>query len=176
MELIQIDFFSPEGRCERLWAQTTSHETACVLSVPVWIYGISRGTIVRYRRDDKRTFSSGVQRESDGGTIRFLASEGLTGKAVYLTRVVPTFQKQNLGVGPATFLGPRFVAMNVHKKATWWPQIGSYLEKLSSDGIIETWEASDPDQDADAPTTPSEDPERVFIHQLPIDNTDMSFI
>jgi hypothetical protein len=164
--LLQVDFVSPEGRKERLWAEANDANQACILSVPVWIYGVSAGSIVR---KEPGTINPEVIRLSPGATVRFLVSEGRSGKDVYLSRVVPDLRKLKLGVGPATFFGPRLVALHVHERETWWPEIGTYLDGLIEEGLIEQWEAGDPDQGAVAEIGAQHAHESVLEHPLPVD-------
>lgn len=163
--LVQVDFTSPEGRKERLWAESSGIGQARILSVPVWNYGLSVGTVVDLTAVPPRII--GI---SKGATLRFLASEGSSGKAVYLSRVLIDLQKLGYGAGPATFFGPRLVAMNVHIRSDWWPGIGTYLGQLVAQGVVEQWEAADPDQganDDDEPTTETI-ANKVLVHPLPV--------
>lgn len=169
--LVQVDFTSPEGRKERLWAESIGTDQARILSVPVWIYGVSVGSIVHTGTTPAR-----VTRTSPGATLRFLVAEGMSGKHVYLTRVVPDLRERNWGIGPATFFGPRLVALNVHTRASWWPEIGGYLDGLRSAGMLEQWEAGDPDQDADQESAMESSTESILVHPLPVDGTtDLEF-
>lgn len=173
-KLCQVDFVSPEGRRERLWGEVAGANGVRMLSVPVWVYGVSVDTIVKTfaAERDVRQFA-GVLRESPGATVRVLAASGQSGRDVYLRRMVPDAAAHNWCMGPATFFGPRLVAFNVCDRNILWPQIADYLDRLKSDGLIEQWELADPDQgdepDASLSTIPSS--EKILIHPLPVDTS-----
>lgn len=62
--------------------------------------------------------------------------------------------------------------MNLHKRESWWPLIGGYLDRLVAEGVLEQWEAGDPDQ-GDEVAEEHEDveatPSKVLVHPLPVD-------
>lgn len=174
----QMLFVSPEGREEALWVEQQSANTYRVLSVPVWLYGVSVGSIVEGEpgEDTWLRFRRAV-RNSPGGTVRFIVpSGGPPASEVYLTRVIPDAKRLGLYIGPATFFNPRLVATNVHERGKWWPEVGSYLDRLVSDGILEQWEVADPDQYATDHKEESiekvEPGRKVLVHPLPIDGAE----
>lgn len=162
--LVQVDFSSPEGRRERVWAECISSDHARILNVPVWAYGVSIGSVVHIDSEHTR-----LLRESSGATLRFLVNERMSGKHVYLTRVLVDMRIRACGVGPATFFGPRMVAMHVHKRADWWPKVGTYLDELVGEGLVEEWEAGDPDQGMDQEPPTELEVHDILIHPLPVD-------
>lgn len=175
--LQQIVFESPEGRREALWAETGLQGEYKVLSVPVWCYGVSVGSMVEAELDGngRLRFSRNVK-PSAGGTLRFMVpARGMTGKEVYLSRVVPDAMERGLHIGPATFFQPRLVAFHLRRREDWWPQVGSYLDHLVSLALIEQWEVADPDVYAaehSAGSLERVDPNRpVLEHQLPVDGS-----
>src|SRR5437879_3997501 len=100
----QMLFASPEGREEALWVEHQNGNTYRVLSVPVWIYGISVGSIVEAEPGDgPRLKFRGVVRSSQGGTVRFIVPPGAIASEVYLARVIPDAKRLGLYIGPATF-------------------------------------------------------------------------
>src|SRR5512138_1741108 len=119
----QMLFVSPEGREEALWVEQQTSNTYRVLSVPVWFYGASVGSIVDAEPShEPRLKFRRVVRESTGGTVRFIVPPGgPTASEIYLTRVIPDAKRLGLHIGPATFFNPRLVAVHVHQRAKWWP-------------------------------------------------------
>jgi hypothetical protein len=169
----QMLFVSPEGREEALWVEEQNHNAYRVLSVPVWIYGISVGSLVEAESGDgsRLTFRR-LMRDSPGGTVRFIVPPGAIASEVYLARVIPDAKRLGLYIGPATFFNPRLVAVHVHERKQWWPEVGGYFDTLVSAGVVEQWEVADPDQYAGEPRV-DEDMEppngKVLMHPLPVD-------
>lgn len=171
--LHQMVFTSPEGRREALWVEDHSHHTYRVLSVPIWVYGISVGTIVTAQQSDDLGFElqfDTVVAISPRGTIRFIVAPGMRAKQVYIDRVLPDAAHLNLFVGPATFLHPRVVAMSLYQRDKWWPDVGSYLDDLVRQDVLEQWEVADPDAHASESAPAPVDPQpKILVHQLPVD-------
>jgi hypothetical protein len=169
-----MQFLSPEGREEVLWVEQQGRSTYRVLNVPVWIYGVSIGTIVEAEpaNGDRLHFRK-VVRESPGGTLRFIVPQGTKASDVYLQRVIPDAKRLGLYIGPATFFNPRLVAVNLHDRKHWWPKVGEYLDALVKDGVLEQWEVGDPDQyaeDHEHETDESLQPTgKPLVHPLPVD-------
>lgn len=174
----QMLFVSPEGREEALWVEQQSINTYRVLSVPVWLYGVSVGSIVEGQPgDDARLKFRRVVREAPGGTVRFIVPPGgRQASEVYLTRVIPDAKRLGLYIGPATFFNPRLVALHVHERGKWWPEVGGYLDRLVSEGVLEQWEVGDPDQYAAEHNEESiekvEPGRKVLVHPLPVDGAE----
>jgi hypothetical protein len=140
-------FTSPEGRQEALWVEELDRNRFRVLSVPVWAYGISVGTVVDATDVSQSELSFGaVLRESHGGTVRVLFPSGTTASTAYLERLLPEAESRQLHIGPSTFFDPRVVAINLHRRDSWWPRVGTWLEELKKAGVIEQWEVADPDE------------------------------
>lgn len=169
-----MKFLSPEGREEVLWVEQQQHNTYRVLNVPVWIYGVSIGTVVEAERDrDDRLRFRAVVRESPGGTVRFIVPPGNRASQVYLQRVIPDAKRLGLHIGPATFFNPRLVAVNLYDRKEWWPRVGGYLETLVKGGVLEQWEVGDPDQYATDHEQDTLDSLGLsaspLVHPLPVD-------
>lgn len=169
----QMIFVSPENRRESLWVEELGHGEFRVLSVPVWVYGVSVGAVVAAMdmEEDPLSFRA-VVRPSAGGTIRFIAPTGVVASELYKSRVVPDASRLGLFIGPATLFNPRLVAVHVHRRANWWPEVGSYLDGLVNAGVVEAWEVADPDQyAADHPSEPHvhDESRGVLVHPLPFD-------
>jgi hypothetical protein len=171
----QMLFVSPEGREEALWVEQQGPNTYRVLNVPVWFYGVSVGSIVEGEMGDKGWLNfRRVLRDSLGGTLRFIVPPtGPKASEIYLTRVIADAKRFGLYIGPATFFNPRLVAVHVHERAKWWPEVGGYLDQLVREGLLQQWEVGDPNQSA-----ADHDEERIekvapggtaLVHPLPID-------
>lgn len=170
-------FVSPEGREEALWVERQHANDYRVLSVPVWLYGVSVGSIVEGESSEGTTLKfRRVVRDSPGGTVRFIVPSG-GGRAseLYLARIIPEAKRLGFAIGPATFFNPRLVAVNVHERAKWWPEIGDYLDGLVRDGVLDQWEVADPDQYAaehEQENIEKVDAGRnVLVHPLPVDGS-----
>lgn len=163
---------SPEGRREALWVERVSVDSYRLLSVPVWVYGLSRGTLVACRPSDGDDLVfARVLRESPGATVRFIVPEDRKASAVYLSEVLPRAGAEGMFVGPATFFNPRLVAMNIHTRADWWPTVGTFLDALVEQGVLEQWEVADPDEYASEHATEVrvEVANTILAHPFPVD-------
>lgn len=146
----QMRFISPEGRGEILWVEEQPSGFFRVLNVPVWVYGISLGTLVSAKPPTGDLLEYGALIEpSPGGTVRCIVPRGSLASQAYLTRVVPEVKQLGIGIGPATFLDPRMVAIHLHVKESWWPTFGEYLNQLVEASVLQEWEVGDPDEYAD---------------------------
>lgn len=167
----QMRFVSPEGRREVLWVEEQDRGVFRVLNVPVWVYGVSVGTLVRGRDGvDGRLEYAGLVEPSPGGTVRCVAPRGgAAASELYLSRVVPDVEQLGIGIGPATFLDPRLVAIHVHVKDRWWPDLGEYLNRLVDQGVLQQWEVADPDEYAEdgAPQPPARADADDLVHPAP---------
>lgn len=159
---------SPEGRQEALWVEPVGGTEYRVLNPPVWIYGVSIGSLVRAsERQDGLLAYEELVKSSEGGTVRVIAPEGSPARDVYLSRLIPAARARGLEIGPATFFNPRLAAIHVRNRAEWWPEVGAFLDSLVRDGIIEQWEVADPDAYADEGVPPAAPLGEVLMHQLP---------
>jgi len=175
----QMLLVSPEGREEVLWVAQVGQNTFRVLSVPVWIYGLSVGSVVEasHQAQSGSPLKFGrLLRESPGGTVRFIVPTGVRASDIYLSRVIPDAKRLGLYIGPATFYNPRLVAVHVHDRRKWWPEVGGYLDGLVQEGVLEQWEVGDPDQyaaDHEESTLEKVEPgSSVLVHPLPVDGAD----
>jgi hypothetical protein len=171
-------FHAPDGRDELLWVESRGGGRYAVLSVPIWVYGVSPGTIVEGRGSDDQLEVVRIVANSPGATVRYVVSPEVTASVIYLSRILEDAKRFGFLIGPATFLNPRLCAFHVRRRGDWWPTIGSYLENLVTDGIISQWEVGDPDEygsdggsSEDPDVTPSE-----LRHPLPVDGADGSYI
>jgi hypothetical protein len=172
----QMLFISPEGREEVLWVERQGRRNAYkVLNVPVWLYGVSVGSICEaLDQTESRLRFARVLRESPGGTVRFIVPWGdVLASDVYLSRVIPDAKRLGLYIGPATFFNPRLVAVHVHDRRQWWPEVGGYFETLIEEGVLQHWEVGDPDEyaaDHDPSSVEKVEPgSSILVHPLPVD-------
>jgi Domain of unknown function (DUF4265) len=145
----QMRFVSPEGRGEVVWVEDQADDAYRVLNVPVWIYGISLGSLVEGTAGDDLLVFRKLLEPAPGGTVRCIVPKGTVASSVYLTKIVPDAIRLGIGIGPATFLDPRMVAIHLHVKDAWWPAFGEYLNRLVDEGVLQEWEVADPDEYAD---------------------------
>jgi hypothetical protein len=118
-----------------------------VLNVPVWVYGISVGTLVDGKLGDDGVLEfRDLIEPSPGGTVRYIVPEGRLASEVYLTDLGPEATRRGIGVGPATFLDPLIVALHIHNRAQWSPALAEQLNQYVDRGVIEQWEVGDPDE------------------------------
>lgn len=161
-------FVSPEGRGEVLWVESQDNGAWRVINVPVWIYGISLGSLVSGKTGLDGFFEYDKFIEpAPGGTVRCIVPKGGLASRVYLERIVVDATKLGMGIGPSTFLDPRMVAIHLHVKDSW-TVFGKYLDGLVTEGVLQEWEVGDPDEHAEEyDPTPVPWNGRVLVHQEP---------
>jgi hypothetical protein len=148
VEWRQMRFRGADGHTEVLWVARAAADTYRILNVPVWLYGISVGTVVRAHEGDPWLEYDSTVMSSPGATIRvYLPSDAPLAPAsrVYLERVFPDCSERHLAIGPATFFDPRVVAIHLHRREEWDSAAASYFNELVDEGIAELWEIGDPD-------------------------------
>ncbi len=147
---MQARFADPDGRYEVLWVEEKAGDLYTVINVPVYLYGISLGSIVRCVAGDGQmlTFDR-VVRDSPGGTVRLILPVGKLASEWYMDYLLPHASDRQLAVGPATFYDPRMVAVHVQRRIDLWEDLGSYLTDLVEQSVIQKWEAGDPETDQD---------------------------
>ena len=170
----QMRFVSPEGRVEVLWVEPVAEpDTGAtpgyrILSVPVWLYDVSVGTLVEGREGaGGRLEFVRVLEAARGGTVRLVTPPGHSlASRLYLDRVLADCQARNLGIGPATFFDPRLVAIHVHDWETDHEVLLSYLAELTAAGQVQEWELGDPAVPSDEPPQPAR-PGAGLVHPRP---------
>ena len=163
-------FTSPEGREEALWVEEGESGTYRVLSVPVWAYGISRGSLVKARDGGGLPLRfHELVAPSRGATVRFIVPPDRKASTIYTRRVIPDALHLGLHIGPATFFDPRLVSIHIHEREKWWPEVGAYLDALRDEGTLEQWEIADPDKYPYTATEVVQLGGRVLTHPLPVD-------
>src|SRR5689334_19279828 len=130
-ELRQMRFSARHDRSEVLWVKPVPTGSYRVLNVPVWVYGVSVGTLVRgIERPDGRLEFRDLVEPSPGGTIRYIVPEGdRKASELYLSRIGPEATRRGIGVGPATFLDPLIVALHLHDRSQWNTSLADYLNE-----------------------------------------------
>jgi hypothetical protein len=146
----QMRFRAPHGRTEVLWVEQQPNDKYRVMNVPVWVYGISVGSLVDGPQGPNGVLEYRELLEpSPGGTVRYIVPDGAVASRLYLNRVGPEATSRGIGIGPATFLDPLIVSVHLHRRDQWNPAFASYLNELVEEGAIEQWEVGDPDEYAD---------------------------
>jgi len=107
-----MTFRDPDGLCEILWVERVHEDAFVVLNVPVFIFGVSLGTVVQGMNATQRTEDGQpvelrvrrVLRASRGGTVRVILPAGMLASHWYTAHFLPHLrQRGGLWVGPATF-------------------------------------------------------------------------
>lgn len=141
----------PRGQLgiEVLRAVPTADGAYLVLSVPVFVYGISRGSVVAAHSGQRgRLQFAGIRRISPGATIRAWVSPTTTPKHVdddYFKGPIA----RKLGLGPATLFEPTTVAVHLSDRARM-KDATRYLDGLIRLGVLTAWEFGDPGAPATA--------------------------
>jgi hypothetical protein len=167
---------APDNGCEVIWAEHVSKDRYRVLSVPVFAYGISRGTtlVAKEQINGDQLNLERIVHPSEGATIRCYVREGLLASKVYLEQMVPSGSKMGLEFGPATFFDPEIVAFHVHSRRRW-QDVGRYCDELVRKQVLKFWELGDPDADGVADEQSVVEP-WVVVHQPPGDSPGVSLI
>ena len=174
--LNQIQFRATDGHREVLWARPED-EHYRVLNVPVWLYGISVGTLVSATVGERWLEFAEVVTPSTGGTVRlFVPDEAPLTPAsrFYLEQVLPECRERHLRIGPATFFDPLVVAVHIHDREQWSQEYALYFDDLVARGSVSFWEVGDPD------AYPPEEPDEVvsdseLVHPRPSPNRALTF-
>jgi hypothetical protein len=144
----QMRFRATDGHTEVLWVAPARGGAFRVLNVPVWLYGISVGTLVSAQEGDRWLEYESTVLSSPGATIRVYLppnADQMPASRVYLERVFPDCTERNLAIGPATFFDPRVVAIHLQRREEWDTEAAAYFNELVDQGIAELWEIADPD-------------------------------
>jgi hypothetical protein len=123
-----------------------------VLSVPVFVSGISRDTVIDADEGPHGHLQfAAVRAVSPGATIRVWVSPSTTPRHVdddYFKGPIG----RKVGLGPATLLDPTTVAVHLRDRGST-EAAARYLDGLIRLGVLTEWEFSDPG----APSEPDED-------------------
>jgi hypothetical protein len=144
---VQVRFRTADGHREVLWAQPGDGGYR-ILNVPVWLYGISVGTLVTAQAGGWWFEFSSIVAPSRGGTVRLFVPDDAPitpASRFYLEQMLPECRERRLPIGPSTFFDPLVVAVHIHDRTQWDQQYASYLDDLVERGSIKFWEVGDPD-------------------------------
>jgi hypothetical protein len=142
----QINFRTEDNGEEVLWAEQVGPGSFRVLSVPVFAYGISRGTTVLAKPKDPEGHLAivNVKEPSPGATFRVYLPTARSVKDFYVSGLLPIAESKRLDIGPATFLEPKVLAVHLADRARW-QSVASVLDEMASSRQIDFWELGDPD-------------------------------
>ena len=143
MEQLLVELPESDNGIEVVRATLDAEGGYRVLSVPVFVFGLSRGAVVdaepgprgrlRFRR---------VRRASRGATVRCYVSPARTARRVYEERLEGPMGRR-LGLGPVSVFEPDIVAVHVQDRGQL-PAVAEYLDQLVLDGTLRLWEPADP--------------------------------
>ena len=144
----QMRFRAADGHTEVLWVAPAAEGAYRVLNVPVWLYGISVGTVVRAHEGDCWLEYESTVLPSSGATIRVYLppdADPMPASRVYLERIFPDCTERALAIGPATFFDPLLVAIHLQRREEWDNDAADYFNELVDQGTAQLWEIADPD-------------------------------
>jgi hypothetical protein len=163
-ELKLIEVAVPDNGKEVLWADAVG-QALRIVSVPVFAYGVSHGTLVSVDASGDRLKLDRVLRASPGATIRCYAVKTLQAHDVYYHSILPDTAKNRLSLGPATLFDPEVVAIHDLKRSELG-SISNYLDSLVRQMILRFWEVSDPTPELSEGEDKSDEPWEL-VHPLP---------
>jgi hypothetical protein len=166
-ELRLIELKAPDNCTEVLWGEGSS-AVYRILSVPVFAYGVSRGSLLFTEAHGERLAAVRVLESSPGATIRAYVADSTSAHEVYSTIIQPNSTEQQLSLGPATLFDPQIVAVHVRDRSAMLP-VRHYFDQLVRQSIIRFWEFGDPvPYPPTEPDGPEDDPWEL-VHPLPVD-------
>jgi hypothetical protein len=169
---VQLCALTEDNGEEWLWAEPVEGGAYRVLSVPVFAYNVSRGTVVTAEMAAvaQGLRITGVRSTSDGATARVYLAEGMMAREFYTGAFVPAAERCGLQIGPATLLEPTVVALHIRERESWRP-VAQLLDQVVAAGHASFWELGDPDASppADDASEVSERPRWRLVHPPPGD-------
>lgn len=167
-ELKALEIRTSDNGREVLWAEVVGTAIR-VVSVPVFAYGVSRGSLVAAVSGERTFLFTKTVFDSQGATIRAYVEGGMKASDVYLNTIVPEAKRVGLQVGPATFFDPEIVAVHVANRREL-PKVVTYLDDLKRRGLIRFWEYGDPVNSSGELGEDGYAPEPwELVHPLPVD-------
>lgn len=140
-----------------------------LLSVPVFVYGVSRNAMLSATVNENRLQFKAVVRPSEGATVRCYLAMGWDARDVYKDRIEPDSDRYALRCGPATLFDPEVIALHVAERKNV-TQVGRYLDALTQQGVLKFWELGDPVVGADRIEAEASSEEAwELVHPLPVD-------
>lgn len=144
---VQVRCSTSDNGEEILWAEPIATGLYRILSVPVFVYGVSRESVVEVRAPGAPTetlVASRVAQESPSATVRLYADDRCKAGTLYREEVAGRARKLGVRVGPATILDPGIVAINVAVRSEW-RLLARVLDDLVATKHARFWELGDPD-------------------------------
>ena len=138
-----------------------------VLSVPVFLYGLSRGAVVDAEPGPRgRLQFRRIRHASPGATVRCHVSPATTARQVYEDHLDGTFARR-LGLGPVSLFDPAIIAVHVRDRGRL-PAVAEYLDRLVLEGLLRSWELADPGAPVGAQADPEAQPWEL-VHPPAVD-------
>jgi hypothetical protein len=166
-ELRRVKARAPDNGTEVLWGEV--RDTAVrILSVPVFLYGVSRDSAVEVSPDGPDLILVRVINPSPGATIRVYGNGLVKASDLYLQRILPDAQKAGVPIGPATFLDPDIVAfhLNARKDVIAMSRV---LDSVATTHVFKFWELGDPPRDVGGASNDDDSDEAwQLVHPIPV--------
>lgn len=167
-ELTPLEVRTSDNGREVLWAEVAADRIR-VVSVPVFAYGVSRGSLVAAVPGDRTLLFTKTVFDSRGATLRAYVAGALKASSVYLNTIVPEAKEAHLQIGPATFFDPEIAAIHVASRGEL-PKVATYFDDLVRRGLLRFWEYGDPVNSAEEPDEEAHAPDPwELVHPLPVD-------
>ncbi|HEX5409862.1 MAG TPA: DUF4265 domain-containing protein [Gemmatimonadaceae bacterium] len=143
LEQLLIEFPASDHGIEVLRAESVDGDGYRILSVPVFLYALSRGALVDAEPGPRgRLRFQRMRRPSPGATIRCYASVPTTPRHVYEDYLDGALARR-LGLGPVSLLDPDIVAVHLADRARL-TEVAVFLDQLVLTGVLRFWEQGDP--------------------------------
>lgn len=128
---------------EVLRAERVSDDTYRILSVPVLVVGISRGTLVAAAPiPTERLQFVRIHTPSPGATARCYVTPETIARRAYEDHLSGGIAEV-LGLGPATLFDPDVVAVHISDRKRL-DSVAAYLDRLILAGVLRLWKLTDP--------------------------------
>ena len=143
MEQLLIEIPESDRGIEIVRATAAADGGYRVLSVPVFVFGLSRGAVIDAEPGPRgRLRFCRLRVASPGATVRCYVSPSTTPRRVYEERLVGRVA-QRLGLGPISLFDPDILAVHVQDRGQL-STVAKYLDQLVLDGTLRLWEPADP--------------------------------
>lgn len=143
----QIRALTEDNGEEWMWAEPVEPGGYRLLSVPVFAYGLSRGTIVdgEASGEDGALTVARVRTPSPGATMRIYLADDTKAGDFYSGAFISAAAQRGLSVGPATLLEPSVIALHIRDRGAW-QAVAKLMDGIVSNGQAKFWELGDPDE------------------------------
>lgn len=119
------------GQAEWVWADYLGHDTFVVRNVPIFVYGLSYGDMVRAQPEDNVLVFQGVVQRGGHSTYRAYAKSDRRSPEVI--NVLQTLEKMHCDIEPAT---DKIVGIDVLPEADIY-EVYRVLEEAERAGVLE---------------------------------------